>query len=298
MAMKKEMLEKIETKYLDFDKIIRSQDSKILQNLPQFLLNIMKRIVCQNQLNYLLNIFEDRHNVDFASACVFDYLKMDCSVSFQQDLPKNQRYIFACNHPLGAVDFFAAAWAVEHFFSNLRVIANELITAIPHVRELLLPVNIFGKSNEKNQSAIKNALASDNQVMTFPAGLVSRRRKGVIKDPNWHRSFIRNAIEFKRQVIPVFIDARNSNLFYFVARLREKLGIKTNIELFLLPSEQFKQQDKSIGVHFGKPIDFKLFDSSKTHLEWAQYVKKQLYAIAQNKGPERKMSPQMVRKTK
>jgi len=66
-------------------------------------------------------------------------------------------------------------------------------------------------------------------------------------------------------------------LFYFIYVGRKLLRIKTNLELVLLPHEIFNKKNKTLKVKIGKPITYQTFDRSKTHFEWAQLVKEQVY---------------------
>jgi hypothetical protein len=116
-------------------------------------------------------------------------------------------------------------------------------------------------------------------VLTFPAGLVSRKIKGRVMDLKWHRNFIRKAVQYQRDVIPVHISGRNSNFFYTLANLRKALGIKANIEMFYLVDETIKHLGDHLVVHFGKPIPYKQFDTSKTPGEWADKVKQKVYGM-------------------
>ena len=87
------------------------------------------------------------------------------------------------------------------------------------------------------------------------------------------------SVEFKRNVVPIRIDAKNSPFFYRLAKWRAKLGIKLNIEMLLLVRETRKQQHKTITVTIGKPIPWQSFDTTKTAYQWAQEVRKQVYEL-------------------
>jgi putative hemolysin len=102
---------------------------------------------------------------------------------------------------------------------------------------------------------------------------VSRRKKGVISDPVWQKSFITKAIQHKRDIIPIHISGRNSNLFYIVANLRKFLGIKMYIETLLLPREMMKQRNSSVTLTIGRVIPYQTFTKEESHWEWAQVVK-------------------------
>jgi putative hemolysin len=100
-----------------------------------------------------------------------------------------------------------------------------------------------------------------------------------IEDRNWQKSFITNAIEHRRDVVPVFFYGRNSSLFYIIYIGRKILGIKATLELVLLPREIFNKRNKTIKVRIGKPIAYDTFNCNRTHFEWAQYVKQQVYNL-------------------
>lgn len=93
------------------------------------------------------------------------------------------------------------------------------------------------------------------------------------------KHFITKAIQHKRDVIPVFIGGRNSNRFYLLANIRKVLHLKWNIEMFLLPDELMRHKNSDIPVYFGKPIPFQTLDQSKTHEEWAEWVKNHVYTL-------------------
>ena len=85
---------------------------------------------------------------------------------------------------------------------------------------------------------------------------------------------------YKRQV---HVRARNSQLFYNIASFRKIFRIKSNLEMFLLPREMFNKSGKTITITFGKPIAYKTFDESQTHLEWAQKVREYVYLLDSEK---------------
>jgi putative hemolysin len=115
--------------------------------------------------------------------------------------------------------------------------------------------------------------------MIFPAGIVSRRSKGKISDLVWQKTFITKAVQYKRDIIPVHISGRNSNLFYFTANLRKFLRIKMSIEILLLPREMLKQRNSTVTITIGKVIPYQSFTAGMTHFEWAQKIKSIVYSL-------------------
>lgn len=263
---------------IDLDKIIRNQHSKLLRQLPQFVKNYLKNLIRQDEVNRQLLVLKDKYGLEFIQSHI-EYLNISVNIKGYENLPESGRFIIVCNHPLGAVDFYAALIACRNKYPVVKALANDILLNFRNLKSLFLPVNAFGRSPEEYHKLINQAYSSDIQIITFPSGEVSRKRNGEIKDGEWHRSFVRNAIEHKRDVIPFYIHAKNSNRFYRWGNYRKKLGIKVNLELFLLPDELFKQKDKTIELVIGKPIPFQYFNDSKSHLEWAQVVKEEVYAL-------------------
>ena len=119
-------------------------------------------------------------------------------------------------------------------------------------------------------------------ITHFPAGEVSRRYKGKVQDSVWQQSFIKKAIESKRDIVPFYFYGRNSRLFYMIYVIRQFFRIEANIELMLLPREMFKKKNKTIKVKIGKPIPYQMFDNSLTAFEWAQKVRSHVYELGNN----------------
>jgi len=118
---------------------------------------------------------------------------------------------------------------------------------------------------------IEQALMSDNQFITFPAGLCSRMQPdGVIADLPWHKAAVIQAVNSRRDIVPVYFDARNSMFFYRFAKWRKRLGIKFNIELIFLPREMLKQSGASLRAIVGDPIPWTTLDAAHPRQEAAR----------------------------
>ncbi len=137
----------------------------------------------------------------------------------------------------------------------------------------------MGPREERQHRQIEEAYASDSQILYFPAGLCSRKQGGVIKDLQWHKSFITKSVQHKRDIVPAYFSGRNSNFFYNLSNFRKFIGLKANIEMLYLADEMFRQRDKKIRLVFGKKIPWQTFDSSKTAVEWASWVKTKTYEL-------------------
>jgi putative hemolysin len=266
--------------FLDLDRVIANKNPRLLKILPRFVLNYLKKVIHQDELN---GIERDNYNLsglDFLDACLKGF---GVKIIYRgiENIPVDGRWIVASNHPLGGLDGMALMQVVGRVRKDIVFPVNDLLMNIPNLTELFIPINKHG-SNLENARIIDETFASDRAMLYFPAGLCSRKQKGEICDLEWKKSFITKARVHKRDIIPCFINGRNSNWFYNLAKFRTMLGIKANIEMLYLVDEMYKQQGKEIVIIFGKPISYTTFDKRKTDLMWAQELKNHVYSLHKN----------------
>lgn len=267
---------------LDLDKVLKNKAPKIYKNTPRFVLNYLKRKIHVDELNEILTIYADKQGVDFMEAVV-GYFNLTLHVNGLDAIPQDKRFIFVSNHPLGGLDGICLSAVIgKKYDKKIKYVVNDILYYIKNLQPIFLPVNKLGAQSKQSASTVNEAYNSDNQIITFPAGLCSRKQNGKICDLEWKKSFILKAIESKRDIVPVYFDGRNSNFFYRFANLRKRLGIKFNIEMIFLPDEMFKNKNKSFSITFGEPIPYTQFDNSKNPSEWAEYVKQEVYKIAKS----------------
>lgn len=267
------------TTYIDIENILKTKAPSAAKKVPRFLLNYLIRIVHQDELNYILTVYHDKDGVEFMKALT-GYFDLKPELHGEENIPAEGRYIFASNHPLGGLDgIFLSALIGERFHGNIRYPVNDLLLFIPNLRSIFIPVNKHGKQAKQYAILADEAYASDSQIITFPAGLCSRKIKGKIVDLEWKKSFIQKAVEYRRDIVPVFFEGRNSGFFYNIANLRVKLGIKTNYEMLYLSDEVFKSKHATYKIYFGEPIPWQTFDQRKKAIEWAKWVKDISYGL-------------------
>lgn len=269
-------------KLIDIRKVISDKNPNLLKILPGFIINYIKRIVHEDEINNHIANNKGIVGVEFVENTLFKLFGVNIQYEGLENLKKSQRYIVASNHPLGGLDGLAIMYVVSRVNPNIRVPVNDLLLYIPNLKPIFLPVNKHGKQSIDAAIEIEEAYSSDSAIIYFPAGLASRKINGKIMDLEWKKSFIQKARQYHRDIIPVFTSGRNSNFFYNLANLRKTLGIKANIEMFFLSNEMFKQKDKNVKIIIGEPIPYTFFDKSKSDKEWAQYVKDIVYKIGEN----------------
>ncbi|HRT33238.1 MAG TPA: 1-acyl-sn-glycerol-3-phosphate acyltransferase [Bacteroidales bacterium] len=264
---------------VDVRSVIKSKNPDLLRYIPGFIINWVERLICQDEINNILDKYGNLKGVPFATATLRE-LNATYSVSGIDKIANKGRYIIVSNHPLGGFDGIILMDIFGNYFDNkIRFVVNDLLSAVEPLKPIFLPVNKFGKQSVEIAEKIHQEYASDNQIITFPAGLCSRLINGRIIDLEWKKSFVNQAIKYKRDIIPIYFDGKNSNFFYRFANIRKKLGIKFNYELILLPREMFKQRGGKFNIYIGDPIHCEELAHNGTPAEWTAKIRKTVYSL-------------------
>jgi putative hemolysin len=264
-------------KWVNVEELFKTKAPKVYKFLPRFLIRYISKKIHEDDINHVINSNHDKKGVDFAAGALHT-MGVKVKVDGKENIPVTGGYIFAANHPLGGLDGLAVIQAIGEVRTDIKYFVNELLLALKNLDNVIVPVNINGRNSRKMLEDIENIFKSDIAIPIFPAGLVSRRQPDKsIKDLAWKKSFITKARQYHKDVIPIWVDGKNSDFFYKFAYWRKKLGIKINIEMFFLPDEMFKQENQTITVHFGKPVSYKTFTDEHGDAKWALLFQEELY---------------------
>ena len=269
---------KKEIQKIDVEKVLYSKNKVLKKALPGFIINYLKRVVHQDELNDFLSKYGNLNNVKLVDAFLKQF-KVEYKAFGTENIPKTGRYIFVSNHPLGGLDGIVFIYEISKYFPDVKFPVNDILTNIENMSGIFLPINKHGSQGKEAARRIEEAYSSMSQILYFPAGLCSRKKKGEIKDLAWHKSFINKAIQHHRDIIPAYFSGRNSDFFYNLSNIRNFFGIKANIEMLFLSDEMFKQKGKEIRLVFGKPISWETFDKTRSSSEWAGWVRAKTYEL-------------------
>lgn len=271
---------------IDVQEMLRSKAPNA--KIPRFIVRYLMRIVHQKEINAFLAQHEGVTDFDFLEKTI-EFLEVKGSVEGLENIKEMDKpLIFVSNHPLGGLDGMAIALLIGRNYSEkIRILVNDIMMFMTPLKGIFVPVNKTGRQSKSYVAKSAEMYESDNNILTFPAGKCSRKINGKIQDERWHKSFIVNAVKYKRDVVPVYFKGRNSNRFYNLAWWRARLGIKVNIEMLYLSDEMFRQKGKHFVVRFGKPIPWQTFDKSKSLEEWAAWMRKQSYSMEDSKERNR-----------
>lgn len=263
---------------VDVEAAIKSKNPKLHKKLPRFVIKYIKRMTHEKEMNDFFPVHGHKQNLDFSQA-VIDYFNIKIKVEGAENIRENGGVIFASNHPIGSLDALALMLVLGEKRKDFRFIVNDILLQIKNLSGIFIGVNKHGANASQLLKEIDALYASNQAVLIFPAGLVSRKIKGKVVDLEWKKSFISMARKHQRDIIPVHISGSNSRKFYNIGKIRKFLGIKANIEMFYLIDEMFKQRNKTITITFGKPVPFSQLDKSKNDSAWAQEIKNMVYHL-------------------
>lgn len=273
-----------ENKFIDIEKIIRDKAPTLKKWLPRIIINWLKRKLHEEEINHTMHKLKDRYGIDFNNGCI-DMLGADVVSVNSHLIPKSGGVIFAANHPLGGLDGMAFVKAIGEVRPDIHFVVNDVLKNLKNYGDVFIGINKIKSTSPTSLRTIESVLVTDEAVGFFPAGLVSRKQDGLIRDLEWKKSFVTQAIDHKRMIVPVFIEGENSAFFYRFANFRKKIGIKANIEMLFLPDEMFKQRGHTVKVHFGKAFDAAaVIDKRKSHKAWAATIKEYIYSEEFKKG--------------
>jgi putative hemolysin len=249
--------------------------------LTKPMLTLLRMLFHEREVNRFLEEHRGVRGLDFIEK-VLEYFDLDYLVSNRdlENIPPTGRVVVVANHPLGALDALSLIQMISRVRTDIRVVANDLLSALEPLDELLLPVdNLGGGSSRKGIKQVYAALEREELVIVFPAGEVSRLRPNGVRDVRWKSGFLQFARRTGSPLLPVFIDARNSPFFYAVSMLYKPVAA------LLLVGEMFRQRSNTIGFRVGEmiPADHLNVEGIRAKAR-VRMVRKHFYRVSQRKA--------------
>lgn len=273
------MVTEEQEKFIDIRNVIHSKSPKLAKWIPKPLIKYLQRTIHEDEINRIMIKFHDLTGLDFVDALI-EELGVEVRLDGENNIPIDESVVFVANHPLGGLDGIAFMNAIGRYRRDVKFLVNDILLNIKNLEPLFIPVNKVGNQGKNYIKAIDTAYSNDDALLVFPAGLVSRKIKGKITDLEWKKSFISRSKKYKKNIVPVYIEGRNSNFFYNLANIRKKIGIKANIEMLYLPDEMFLQKGQMVNITIGETIPYTYFDKAKSEQDWADEVKNLVYSLA------------------
>lgn len=244
-------------------------------------ISLLRRLSHEQEVNHFLDTHQDLKGFDFVEQ-VLEHFNFSYSIAHRdrKNIPATGRVVIVANHPLGALDGLALLKLVGEIRRDVRIIVNDMLMNFKAVEDLLLPVDNLNKATQKSSvSRIIDCLNNDEAVIVFPAGEVSRIRPNGVRDGKWTSGFLSFAKKTNAPILPIYVNARNSPLFYSSSMVYKPLAG------MLLAHEIFNKKSKTITMKVGEAIPYQaiatlpLVKKQKTKL-----IRCHLYRIAKGKS--------------
>jgi len=195
-------------------------------------------------------------------------------------IPKTGPFITISNHPLGGIDGILLLKLLLEHRPDFKIIANFLLHRIEPLKPYVMPVNPFEDRKDVKSSLMgfKHALAhvkEGHPLGIFPAGEVSTYRDDkLVVDKPWEPAAMKLIKRAEVPVVPIYFHAKNSKLFYRMAKLNDTLRTAK------LPSELLTQKERIIKVRIGNAISVKDQAEHESLEDFTNILRRKTYVLA------------------
>ena len=145
MAIEKK---KNEVLKIDVEKVLYSKNPGLRKVVPKFIVNYLKRIVHQDDLNNFLESCGHLKDAELIEAGL-NFFGIKAQVYGTENIPREGRYIFVSNHPLGGLDGLVFIYELSRIYPDIKFPVNDILTNIENLSGIFLPVNKHGPQGKE-----------------------------------------------------------------------------------------------------------------------------------------------------
>ncbi|PZM09565.1 GNAT family N-acetyltransferase [Rhizobium tubonense] len=163
----------------------------------------------------------------------FEYLsnvlQLDIRIANEERIPASGGFILVSNHPTGIADGVAVFDLLKSRRPDMMFFANrDAIRVNPRFAEMIIPV----EWREEHKSKLKTretlqltnrAIKDGKATVLFPSGRIAYWANGQLNERPWKTSAVGLARKYNLPILPVHMSARNSGLFYWLAKWSTEL---------------------------------------------------------------------------
>ncbi len=245
---------------IDLEQIAKKSAPTFFASIPSWLrtavIHFIRKVVHLDHIEAIVRNHQHCQGLEFIDR-VFEELDFSFTTSFGafNRIPCNGRLLCVSNHPLGGLDGLILLRAIGTIRPDVRIVASDALLNIRNLERFLLPVATFGERTTRGQvTEIGRALQREECVVLFPPGEVARLSLRGIRDHEWHRGAVWLSRRYRADVVPMYIEGRNSLTFYLISLFAHKLSP------LLLPRELFLKRRKPVHLCIGRTIPAASFD--------------------------------------
>lgn len=239
------------------------------------------KILKIDTLNKIYNKHKHLNDLEFVNSLLDEFeIKFEIPEEDLKRIPKNGPFITISNHPLGGIDGILLLKLLLEIRPDFKIIANFLLHRIEPLKPYVMPVNPFEdrKDVKSSVTGFKNAighLRDGHALGIFPAGEVSTYKDDkLMVDKPWEVAAMKLIQKAEVPVVPIYFHAKNSKLFYRLAKMSDTLRTAK------LPSELLTQKERLIKVRIGNPISVKDQQEHESLENFTEFLRRKTYVLA------------------
>ncbi len=241
----------------------------------------LMKILKIDTMNRIYNRNKHLQDLEFINALLDEFeIQFEIPDEDLRRIPKTGSFITISNHPLGGIDGILLLKLLLEKRPDFKIIANFLLHRIEPLKPYVMPVNPFENHKDVRSSMMgfKSALKhldQEHPLGIFPAGEVSTYKDDkLVVDKPWEPAAMKLIKKAEVPVVPIYFHAKNSKLFYRLAKLSDTLRTAK------LPSELLTQRERVIKVRIGLPIPVKDQRDHESLDEFTDFLRKKTYVLA------------------
>lgn len=156
-------------------------------------------------------------------------LELDVAVRHEDRIPEKGGFLLVSNHPTGIADGVAVFDLMKRRRPDMMFFANrDAIRVNPRFVEMIIPV----EWREEHKSKLKaretlqitnRTIAEGKAAVLFPSGRIAYWANGRLNERPWKISAVSLSRKYDLPILPVHMTARNSGLFYWLAKWSTEL---------------------------------------------------------------------------
>ena len=195
-------------------------------------------------------------------------------------IPKEGPVVVVANHPFGLIEGAILKTVLGWVRSDVKILANHWLSAVPGAAEHCIFVDPFGGSRavRANQKGLKESIAwleRGAMLAVFSAGEVahlSLKERAVI-DPAWNQNVARIIRLTGASVLPVYFRGANSAWFQVLGFVHPK------VRTAMLAHEFLNKTNRGIELRIGNPISPEKIRRYQDDVALTRYLRHRTYLL-------------------
>jgi putative hemolysin len=172
-----------------------------------------------------------------------------------QQLNHSGPTVVVANHPFGCLEGMLLGKHLLEIRQDTKIMVNYWLEYFAGVKDLFIGVDPFENNKSFNHNGLKDCLRvlkNQGVLVTFPSGEVAhfRRTNKTILESPWSPTIARLIHHAKANVLPIYIEGRNSLLFHIAGLIHPRL------RTLLLLRELTNKKNKAIHIRVGDLIPY------------------------------------------